>query len=177
MLNRDQKAQQINWIKEQVATGKPVVYLGYRGIKIDELDDLRNRVCELGGLVKVVKTRLLKKALEGLNVQDINTLPVDMWGKPIALIVGSEDPVQLAKIIAQFAKDHEIAELFGGYIDQATADQSVIKQLATLPDREELLVRVVGSLAAPLRGLVWSLRWNQYALVSVLWQYQGIKTS
>lgn len=170
MLSRDQKAQQIEWIKAQIATGKPVVYFGYRGIKITELDDLRHRIYELGGLVKVVKTRLLKKALAGSKIQDINALPSDMWDKPVALIMGTDDSAVLAKTIAQFAKDHEIVELFGGYVDDATVDQSVIKQLATQLGREELLAKIVCSLAAPLRELVWSLRWNQQALISVLRQ-------
>jgi large subunit ribosomal protein L10 len=165
MLSRDQKAQQIGWIKEQIGPGKPTVYLGYRGIEIDALDDLRNRIYELGGTVKVVKTRLLKIALKSHY-----NLPADMWVKPVALIIGNEDPVQLAKTIVEFAKDHEIVELFGGLIDSAIVDQSVIKQLATLPGREELLAKVVGSLAAPLRGLIWSLQWNQHALISVLRQ-------
>lgn len=170
MLTRVQKAQQIEWIKEQVATGKPVVYFGYRGIKITQLDELRNRIYEMSGLMKVIKTRLLKIALAGSNIQDVNALPVEMWDKPVAFIVGGNDSVQLAKVIAQFAKDHEIAEVFGGYVDNASVDRSVIQQLATLPGREELLTKVVGSLAAPIRGLVWSLQWNQYALISVLRQ-------
>lgn len=172
MLSRDQKAQQIDWIKEQLATDQPVIYLGYRGTKIAELDELRDKIYELGGLVKVVKTRLLKKALAGSKIQDINALPADMWDKPVALVIGSEDPIALSKIIAQFTADHEIVELFGGYIDSAMVNQTIVKRLATLPSREELLAKVVGSLVTPLRELVWSLRWNQYALTSVLKQYQ-----
>lgn len=175
MLSREQKAQQIEWLKEQVATGQPIVYLGYLGVKITELDELRGKIYELGGLVKVVKTRLLKKVLAGSKIQDINALPSDMWDKPIALIIGRGDLVVLAKTIARFAQDHEVVELFGGYIDSATVDQSIIKQLATLPGREELLAKIVGSLTAPIRGLVWGLRWNQYALVSALKQYKDLK--
>lgn len=177
MLNRQQKAQQIDWVKEQVATGQPIVYLGYRGAKIVELDELRSKIYELGGLIKVVKTRLLKKAMEGSKIQDINALPADMWDKPVALIMGTEDPIALSKIIAQFTADHKIVELFGGYIDSTVVDQTVIKQLATLPGREELLAKVVGSLMAPLRGLVWGLRWNQFALISVIEQYHATKAS
>lgn len=179
MLSRQQKTQQIEWIKEQVATGKPVVYLGYRGVKIVELDELRNRIGELGGLIKVVKTRLLKKALlnhvkeQGGLELTLQPLPTDMWDKPIALIIGNEDSIALAKTITQFVKDHAIGEVFGGRIDSATVDRLVIKQLASLPGREELLVKVVGSLMAPIRGLVWALSWNQFALISVIKQYHA----
>ena len=163
---RQQKEEMLESISEKIASQKAVI-VDYKGLSVSEMESLRNSLEEKGVSFSVIKNTLAKIALEKQNIVIDN----DILRKPLALAF-SNDEVAGAKGVADFARDHEALEILGGIIENQFVSENTIKTLSMLPSREELYAKVVGSISAPLSGMVNVLAGNIRGLVSVLKQYQ-----
>ncbi|KKW32601.1 MAG: 50S ribosomal protein L10, partial [Candidatus Uhrbacteria bacterium GW2011_GWA2_52_8d] len=94
----------------------------------------------------------------------------------ILTTIGFDDEVAAAKLIAEFAKDRETIQILGGILEGKFVGSDAIKQLATLPSREQLLAMLVRSLNAPISGFVHVLAGNLRSLVYVLNAIRAAKT-
>lgn len=166
MLTRVQKTQQINDLTAKLQGSKAVILATYRGLKLDEQTKLRRTLKAEGISTQVVKNTLLKRVFEA----DGKELLQDILSKPLMAMFSNHDEITPAKLVAAFSKEHEKLEIVGGVYENQVVGEDVIKQLALLPSRDELLAKVVGSIAAPLSRLVRAVRWNGYTIVSVLSQ-------
>lgn len=163
---RLQKETQLAKLNDQFGS-KKAVFVDYQGLSVKEIENLRNSLEEKGISFNVVKNTLVKIALKdfGVAVED------DLLKKPVA-IAFSDDEVAPSKEIKNFTKIHEKLEILGGVIEKQFVPASTINALALLPSREELYAKVVGSIAAPISGLVNVMAGNIRGLVSVLNQYK-----
>ena len=163
---RSQKEEQLVKLNDQFGS-KKAVFVDYQGLSVKEIENLRNSLEEKGISFNVVKNTLVKIALKdfGVAVED------DLLKKPVA-IAFSDDEVAPSKEIKNFTKIHEKLEILGGVIEKQFVPASTINTLALLPSREELYAKVVGSIAAPISGLVNVMAGNIRGLVSVLNQYK-----
>ncbi len=169
MLTLDQKKEQKAWIREQLSSNQQLVLIGFRGLTIAQMSDLRQRLAVQKMSLKVIKNTILTRALTLVKVK----LDQDTLAKPIGLIVGSSDEVATVKLVNEFAKEHPALEFLAGWINHELVGASLIDQLANIPGRDDLLARLVGSIAAPLVKLNWSLQWNLYSFHSILSQRLG----
>ncbi|TSC93764.1 MAG: large subunit ribosomal protein L10 [Candidatus Berkelbacteria bacterium Athens1014_28] len=163
---RAQKEEILEKISQNLK-GKKSVIVGYSGLAVKEMEKLRNSLEEKGVGFFVVKNTLVKIALKGEKI----TIDDEILEKPIAMAF-SNDEVASAKEIKNFSKEHEKLEIYGGIIENQFVPTSTISALALLPSREELIAKIVGTIAAPLSGFVNVLSGNIRGLVSVLNQYQ-----
>ncbi len=145
--SRSQKEQDLQTLIEELGRIAAAVTADYHGLSVRELEELRSSLREQNVRFRVVKNTLLQRATEAAG------LPVQDFAGPVGLALGFGDAVQTVKAMAKFAKEHPALELTGGMVDGQHVDVVVIKQLAALPSREELLGRLVGSLSAPARNL------------------------
>lgn len=166
MLTKEQKTRQINDLTDKLQRSKAVVLATYRGLKLDEITELRRTLKKEGISVQVVKNTLLKRVFEA----DGKEIPKETLEKPLAVVFSADDEITPAKLVAIFCKEHEKLEIVGGVYEDKVVTGDVIMQLALLPSRDELLARVVGTFSAPISRFVGALRWNGYALSSVLSQ-------
>ena len=173
MLTKEQKTQQIGELTEKLQKSKAVVLTTFRGLKFDELTDLRKTLKKEGITIQVVKNTLLKRVFEA----DGKHLSEEILEKPLAVIFSYDDEITPAKLVTAFSKEHEKLEVVGGIYENKVVGEDIIKSLALLPSKEELFTKVVESLAAPLSRLVGALRWNGFAVTSVLSQYLKQKQS
>jgi large subunit ribosomal protein L10 len=122
---------------------------------------------EKGVQFNVTKNTLLKIALKkhGIEVSE------SILKKPLAVAFAMEDEVAPAREIALFAKKSEAIEILGGILEKKYIDEAMIRKLAALPSREELYGRVVGTIAAPLSGMINVLAGNIRGLINVLNAY------
>ena len=97
----------------------------------------------------MLKNSVLRRAVEGSDFAAVT----DAFAGPTAVALSFGDPVGLAKILEEFAKDHEAFELKGGVVDGAPVDRKEIATLATLPSLDELRGQIVGLLQAPAAKL------------------------
>jgi large subunit ribosomal protein L10 len=161
---RQQKETEVKNLSDKLTQTKSIVFADFKGLKVSETTTLR-RECRAKGVDYVVaKKTLLKKALANAGINDFD--PKSLVGSFATFL--SQDEVAPAKVLSQFAKQHENLKISGGLMDKKVVDLAMIKSLAQLPGKEELLAKVVGSLAAPLFGLVHVLQGNLCSLVYVL---------
>ena len=113
----------------------------------------------------MVKKTLLRKAFEKLGLPADK---IDSWQGNISLAVSEKDEVAPAKLIAKFIKDNENMAILGGLLGQEWMEVDRVQSLAKLPSKEELIAKTVGTIKAPLNGLVNVLAGNLRGLVNVL---------
>lgn len=166
--SRAQKAQQLEALNQSLSR-KGVVFFTHGGLKVAELEGLRNELRKDNGAIIVAKRNLL---LMALKEQGITVDPASMHGA-IAVAVG-DDEVLPAKTLATFKKKHEAMAFQGGLLENRFMSAAEVEQLSTLPGKQELLAKMVGSLQAPISGMVNVLAGNLRGLVTVL---DAIKSS
>jgi len=170
-ITRKKKEELVEQITQKIKDSKSIVFADYRGLSVDEINEIRGKLREQGVEMKVLKQNLFAIAAKKAGA-DINTS--ELKGHPIAYVFGS-DEVAPAKTVYDFAKKHENLEMVGGALDGKTLSKEELNSLALMPSREELYAKVVGSLASPLRGMVGVLQGNLRGLVSVISQYADTK--
>jgi len=152
VLTRTQKQDQVAELKEKLGRATSLYVADYRGIDVDAANALRKRVRSEGEgdfEYRVLKNSVLRRAVEGSDFAAVT----DAFAGPTAVALSFGDPVGLAKILEEFAKDHEAFELKGGVVDGAPVDRKEIATLATLPSLDELRGQIVGLLQAPAAKL------------------------
>ena len=168
-LTKEKKTEFVNQIADKLVRSKSVVFADYRGLKVDELDEVRNSLREKGIEFKVIKNTLFMRALDEAKLS-IETS--DIVGHPIAAAFGYGDEVEPAKITCNYSKKNDNFEILGGILEGKEISSIMIKSLAKLPGREELYAKIVGSLASPMSGMVNVLAANTRGLVNVLNAYK-----
>lgn len=140
---------------------------------MDDANTLREKGKAQGVELAVAKKTLLIRALEQNGFSPVQ----DSMEGSILTSFGYNDEVSAAKLIAEFAKGREGIEMIGGLLEGKIVSADAVKQLASLPSREELLAKLVGSINAPVSGFVNVLAGSLRNLVYVLNALKESKTS
>lgn len=140
-------------IAEKLQKSASCVVVDYKGLKVEEVTELRNKFREAGIDYKVYKNTLVRRAAAEVGnmaqFDDVNLVGTN------AIAFGYEDPVAPAKIVNDFAKTHPKIELKMGFVEGEFYDADNIKKLAEIPSREELIAKLLGSLKAPVSNFVY----------------------
>lgn len=170
MLTRHQKEELVKEFEANFAKAKSVVFVNYApketsqaGIPVVEVTNLRKQLREEGIAYKAMKKTLLSKILKDMNISS----DTEFEGQ-IAVAVDYEDEVRGAKILSNFAKQNESFRLTGGILEGKLLSQSEIIDLSKLPSYEELMGKLVGTIAAPISGFMNVLQGNIRGLVYAL---------
>lgn len=158
---------------EQKLAGKTVVFTQYQGLTVKELTNLRADLRTVGADYTVTRNSLLRKALGSAGIE----IPGEILDVQLGIAASDRDEVEPNRVVVKFAKEHEKLAILGAIVDGAFVPEASVRALAALPSREQLYAKAVGSIAAPLRGLVTVLGGNLRGLVNVLNQYQQQKAS
>lgn len=121
-----------------------IVVAHYAGLTVAQMTELRRRVKEAGGSVKVAKNRLAKLALRDTDAEGI----ADLFKGPTC-VAYSTDPVAAAKATVTYAKENEKLVILGGAMGNTVLDAAGVKALADLPSLDELRAKLVGLIQAP----------------------------
>ncbi|MGI6152983.1 MAG: 50S ribosomal protein L10 [Christensenellaceae bacterium] len=151
-------------VADKIKRAQSVVLVDYRGLTVEEVSGLRTKFREAGVEYKVIKNNMLKRAADSLEIEGMD----DYFKGPTAVAFGYDDPVAPAKILVDFAKEAKKTELKGGILTGKAVDVTMIKNLATLPSKEELLAKMLGSLNAPISNFVGVLSAIPRSLVLAL---------
>ena len=140
-------------IAEKLQKSASCVVVDYKGLKVEELTELRTKFREAGIDYKVYKNTLVRRAAAEVGnmaqFDDVNLVGTN------AIAFGYEDPVAPAKIVNDFAKTHPKIELKMGFVEGEFYDAENIKKLAEIPSRDELIAKLLGSLKAPVSNFVY----------------------
>tara|TARA_Y100001933_G_C18860611_1_gene505778 strand:- start:210 stop:716 length:507 start_codon:yes stop_codon:yes gene_type:complete len=151
--NLDRKKAIVEEIKTKFEGSQSAVVVDYRGLTVEEVTELRNKFREANVEYKVYKNNLVKIAIKDTAFEG---LAADLTG-PNAIAFGLEDAVAPAKIVKDFAKDHEKLELKSGVVESVYYDNAMIMEIANLPSKEELIGRFMGSIKAPVSNFAYFL--------------------
>lgn len=166
-MARPEKVAAVKEIRQDLHESVAVFVTDYRGLKVSQLGQLRNRLREVGTEYKVVKNTLTSLAAEDVAGDEFKSLLVG----PTAVAYAKEDPVATAKALSDFARESRILKVKGGLLEGSVIGPEDVQALAELPPREVLLAKVVGGMQAPISGFVsvlqGTLRKFVYALDAV----------
>ena len=151
--NRQIKEAKVLEIKEKMEKAQGLVLAKYQGLTVEEDTELRKNLRNAGIEYKVYKNTLTTLAAKELGYDGV----VGMLQGPLSIAFGYEDPTVPAKILNDFAKTHKKMELIGGIVQGEVFDEAKIKQLATIPSRDVLIAKLLGSFKAPLSNLAYML--------------------
>lgn len=151
---RVQKETELKSLTNALKNNKAIVVTEFTGLLMGELEEFRNKARELGVRFRIVKNTLLTKAAEDVGID----LDIKKVGKQIAIANSEDDEVAVSKVVNEFVKSsNDRVKIFSGIIEKEVVSVDIIIKLANLPSREELLSRFVGSINAPVSGLVRTL--------------------
>ncbi len=167
-LTKIQKQKIIEELQEDLKRQKSLVFVSISGLKVKDLSALRRKIREVGGKIKVAKKTLIKLVSEKMGFK----IPENLTGE-VALVYAFEDEILPIKGISQFAKEKENLKILSGIFEGNILEKDKIIEIAELPTREELLARLVGSISAPISGLVNVLQGNLRSLVFILSLIKG----
>ena len=151
-LSRQEKAAVIEELNGQLATAQAVVVAEYRGLSVESLTKLRKEARQSGVYLRVLKNTLAKRCIADSSFADLSG---NMVGPLIYAI--SEDPVAAAKVLVNFAKENDKLVVTAGAMPGQVMDVNGVKALATMPSREELLAKLLGTMQAPIAKFVRTL--------------------
>ena len=151
-LNRNEKAAVIEEVSAQVANAQSLIVAEYRGIDVASVTVLRKTARESGVYLRVLKNTLVSRAIAGTEFEGIS----DQLTGPLIYAI-SEDPVAAAKVLSNFAKTNEKIVIKAGALPGSVLDANGVKALATMPSRDELLSKLLGTMQAPIATFVRTL--------------------
>jgi len=163
-MNKQSKEALVAEFAEKLKQAKAAFLADYRGLDVEQANDLRNKLREVGVEYRVVKNTLLRLAAKDTDAACFE----EHLNGPTAIALVDADPVAPAKALVEFAKKHQVFELKAGMLDGKLIDASAIKALSDLPSREELLAKMLGSMSAPATNFVGVLAAVPRSFVQVL---------
>ena len=162
-MDRAQKEKVVEELGQIFESSGVVVVGHYAGLTVAEMQDLRARMRDAGGSVRVAKNRLAKIALEGKPCESIADLMQGM-----TVLVYSEDPVAAAKVADSYAKENDKFQILGGAMGESALDQAGVKAVAAMPSREELIASIVGAIGAPASNIAGAVGAPASNIASIL---------
>jgi large subunit ribosomal protein L10 len=154
-MNTEAKQAVVDELADKLRGSAAFYLTDFSGLNVKSITDLRARLRKAGVEYLVVKNTLAERALQGLDLPDI----AEFFRGPTALVIGKQDPLAAAKVVADFAKEHDNRPAVkAGIVDRRAVTPEEIGRLAKLPPREQLLAELAGALEAPMAQFAYVLQ-------------------
>ena len=164
-MTKEQKEAFVDEVRNRVQNAEAVYLTDFTGLDVKDMTRLRSQLRSAGSEYVVVKNRLLKRALEGLDFPDLSEHLVG----PTGILFGTSGVVEPAKAVADFAKEHYDKPVFKvGVVENEILDATEIARLAKLPSREVLFSQLAGALGGPMSALASALEAKIQEFVGLL---------
>ena len=157
MAKVELKKPVVEEISEKIKDAQAVVLVDHRGLTVAEDTELRKKLREEGVTYKVYKNTMMNFAFKGTDFEQLE----DLLNGPSAMAVSVTDPAAPARVLYEFAKTAKALEIKGGVIEGKFYDAQAMTEIATIPSREVLLSRLLGSMQSPITNFARVL--NQIA--------------
>ncbi|MCC6922379.1 MAG: 50S ribosomal protein L10 [Nitrosomonas sp.] len=151
-LNLDEKKAIVAEVSAHVASAQAIIMAEYRGMEVGQMTQLRAKAREAGIYFRVVKNSLVRRAVKDTPYAEL----ADHMVGPLAYGISS-DPIAAAKVLHEFSRDNEKLVIKVGAMGGKIMFLEDVRALATLPSREELLSKLLGTMQAPIAKFVRTL--------------------
>jgi large subunit ribosomal protein L10 len=162
-VDRAQKEKVVDELGQIFESSGVVVVAHYAGMTVAQMQDLRAKLRDVGGSVRVAKNTLAKIALEGKPAAKMGDLLTGM-----TVLSFSEDPVAAAKVCEAYAKTNDSFVIIGGAMGDTILDQAGVKAVASMPSREELIAQIVSCIGAPASAIAGAIGAPAANIASIL---------
>ena len=162
-MDRAQKEKVVDELGQIFESSGVVVVAHYAGMTVAQMQDLRAKMREVGGSVRVAKNKLAKIALEGKPGVNMGHLLTGM-----TVLAYSEDPVAAAKVSEAYAKGNDKFVILGGAMGETVLDTAGVKAVAAMPSREELIAQIASCIGAPASGIAGAIGAPAANIASIL---------
>jgi large subunit ribosomal protein L10 len=162
--SKDQKNKDLDELTSKIKEARSVVFTGYTGTTVKDLDKFRKTLRKENVFSKVYKITLVKKALEanGISASGID------YKTPVILSVSNEEETAPARVIKALSKDLKTFSVLEGIVDGKLISKAEVAALADLPSKDQLRAQVIATINAPVTGFVNVLAGNLRGLINVL---------
>lgn len=167
------KQQDLEALQEEFRAEPDLFVMQFQGLSAVAVDALRKNVRAAKGRYHVVKNTLARKASEGTCIAEV----AELFQGSTALVAVEDDPTQVAKALADFAKDHPAVAFKGGVVGGAALAADECQALAKVPSKDELIAKLLYCLQSPLQKLAGVLSAPPRDLAVVLQEVAGKKES
>jgi large subunit ribosomal protein L10 len=147
---KSKKAEVIAAVEADLEGTTALIVTDYRGLSVAQMRRVRNELRPLDASLRVTKNTLAKIAAEKTGHAELG----ELLAGPTAVAFCKGDPAAVAKRLSELARENRILKLKGALLDGRILNEDGVKRLATLPPKEVLQAQVLGTLVAPLAGLV-----------------------
>ncbi|MFH1822161.1 MAG: 50S ribosomal protein L10 [Patescibacteria group bacterium] len=173
---KEQKKKIIDGLKDKIKKAKSIIFTKFNGLEVKENEELRHELRDENSEYYVAKKTLLSLVLKDEKIEGLENFDLKNMEGQIAAVFGYGDEIIPAKVLDKFRKGHpnlkankeDKIEFIAGILENKLIDAEKVMALAQLPSKLELYAKMVGSLNAPISGLVNSLAGNLRNLVYVL---------
>jgi large subunit ribosomal protein L10 len=163
-MKRSDKEQLVADLSDKIKSAKVLYYTDFTGLNVKRMTELRRRFRRAGVEYVVIKNTLAARAATDAGLD----AAVDRLRGPTGVVIGS-DAVIAAKVLADFAKEHEQRpEVKGGMLEGKVIDAEQVKKLALLPSRDQMLAELGAGLQSPLAGFVGALSGLMYMFIGAV---------
>lgn len=163
-ISRDKKHTLVAELSEALGSAKMTVFAQYQGLSVADVQELRALAREAGVTIKVVKNRLVRVALAGIDTyKATDTTPL---AGQLLYAISADDEVAPAQVLDKFAKTHPALQFAGAFSGEgALLSPEEVKALAGLPSKDALIGQVVSQLLSPVNDVTNALSGNLHALL------------
>ena len=151
-LNIEGKKEVVAEVSERLKKAQTVVLAEYRGLPVEDITVLRKQARASGVYLRVLKNTLARRAVKGTPFEKL----ADQMVGPLAYGI-SDDPVAAAKVLHAYAKGNDKLVIKGGAMANQVMSAKEVGQLASMPSREELIGKLLGTMQAPIAKFVQTL--------------------
>lgn len=162
-MSLEQKQTVVSEVAAKLGDAQAVIVAEYRGLDVGRITDLRAKARNSGVYLRVLKNTLARRAVTGTPFEKL----ADQMVGPLMYGI-AQDPVAGAKTLSEFAKDNERFVIKGGAMPNSLMSITDIKALATMPSRDELIARLLGTMQAPVAKFVRTMNEVPTGFVRVL---------
>ncbi|MDO4902147.1 MAG: 50S ribosomal protein L10 [bacterium] len=154
-LSRDKKNQLVAELSDALKNAKMTAFAEYQGLTVKDLQELRKEAREAGVQIKVVKNRLVRVAMSGIDsLKDADTSALK---GQLVYAISTEDEIAAAQVLGKFAKNHPELKLVGAFADGAAMDTETVLTLSELPGKDQLIGQIVDTLLSPVNAIAGGL--------------------
>lgn len=168
-MNKTQKELVVDSVKARFESTPFLALVDYQGSTVAQMDTLR-RACEPAGVhFQVVKNTLSRRAVDGTEKEALGGL----FRGPVGVLFAGDDPIAAAKLLKAQVKSNEKLNVKGGFFEGVVLDAAGVDAVASLPSREELLVKLLQTLQAGPRNVMGVIRGPARDLLNLLKNYEN----
>ena len=172
-MNKTDKQSLVTELQSELSSVKSAFLLENKGLKVVDATRFRKSVRDAGGRYRVVKNTLATRAMAGTAIAPLT----EHLKGPTGLVYTKRDPVAIAKVLVEFAKENPALVLMPAIVEGREVAAKEVATVATLPGRPELVGRLVGVLGSPVRRLAVALNAPVSQFVNVLNEIRKAKES